>query len=257
MSDQSYYEDYVTRGHDFYIIISKDKKSLKSSKYAVVRKGLLDFEVFDANDSYSRKFSDKETNLLYKPVQAIVGDRPPKNFLWKAFHKKVDIQETVEWLKTQSKITREFIEGRIPELRFINKTPKEIIKYIFEVQYSINNRISETLTSASQEYLLNIAKELIDLKYSSSNYYILKMYLCKNLSTENILIFKDDKDARVRAAVAKAAGSENASQFFTDRSTLVVENAAKQAEIKTLLVFLDKTKSSIKRKVRSEERRVG
>lgn len=250
MKHQTYYEDYVSRGNEFYIIIRKDWESQKSSKYAVVRSGLLDFEIFDTEDNLSRSFSDKESNLLRKPVQAIVADNPPKNFLWKICNKKVSISESSAWLKTQSEITQGFVHSHVPELQFANKSINQIIDYIFESEYRIGSRFDLVVNSLKDEnFIAKIANELTKQKYNNNNYYPFKQKVIKNLNNKDYLIFKKDKDARVRATVSSLVGPEDASQFFTDRSTLVVKNAAINASISDILEFIEKSKSVNKKKI--------
>lgn len=250
MVNQTYYEDYVCRGNDFYIIIRKDKKALKSAKYAVVRKGLLDFEVFDDHDAYARKFSDKECNILYTPVQAIVADRPPKNMLWLVCHKKIDAQEAAEWLNTQSTTTQNFVGEKIPELRFLNKSPEQLIAYITKSSFGSQQRMIEVFSGIQDKELLkSIAQEFVKEKYNNSLFYPLKLHMCKDFSSNIAAIFKDDKDARIRAVVAHNSSPEDAIQFLTDRSTAVIENAAKKIPISKLLDFIDTSKSNLKKDI--------
>lgn len=251
MIDQTYYEEYVCQGHDFYILISKTK-SLRSAKYAIVRKGLLSFEIFDDQDSYAREFSDKETQLLYKPVQAIVADLPPKNVLWLICNKKMELQEASDWMKTQSSVTQNFVGDRIPELRFLNQTPKQIISYILESSgFGVQNRITQVIGSTqNKDFLKGIAQELA--KSEKPSHYVLKLYMCKNTSPEVAILFKDDKDARIRAHVASVVSPEEAVQFLNDTATTVVDSAAKKVAISTLLDFMDNSKSKLKKRVISK-----
>lgn len=250
MKEHTYYEDYVSRGTDFYIIIRKNPNAFKAAKYAVARTGLLDFEVFDENDHTARSFSDKETHILKKPVQAIVADTPPKNFLWKICKKKVSIEESSEWLKHQSETTQKWAGSKVPQLRFVNKTPEQIIEYIFENTYGMSRRFKEVKDALKDEGMLQkIAKEMTKAKYNNRNYYPLKLNVVSTMSSKDALIFKDDKDARIRASVASKVDPEDAPQFFVDRSTSVLKNAATQATISEVLDFLEKTKSRVKKDI--------
>lgn len=244
MKDQHYYEDYVHQGNDFYILITKNPRIVKSSKYAIVRKGLLEFQVYDAQDAYSRSFSEAEEDRLRQVVQAIVADKPPKNYLREVCKGHVPASEAAEWLQKQSKITQTYVEGKRPDLQFLNKTTKQIIQIFTEAWQRRNMK--------NMEYpvLLAMAKELCTSK--DSLYFGLKTDLLDVLHDADKLLFGTDHDARIRGRVATQVSPEKASEFFNDRAVSVFKSAARRAPIDHLFKFIDGTRSGRKKKAANE-----
>jgi hypothetical protein len=244
MKDQHYYEDYVAQGNDFYIVIRKDPKSLTHSKYAIVRKGLLDFSVYDSQDSFARSFSETEEEALREAIKAIVSDKPPKNYLRLVVNGNVSGPEASEWLRAQTKVTREYIEGRRPDLKFVYKTPDELID-IFTNQH---NR--KYLEKVEQDDLIKMANKLKDLK--DKDKIPVKLDVLKFLKSQDRLILAKDSDARVRAKVAEGVESDKAKDFFSDTSLAVFKVAARKVDVNFLLDFTSKSKSSRKKKAANE-----
>ena len=244
MKDQHYYEDYVVGGNDFYIIITKNPKAAKSSKYAVARKGFLEFQVYDDQDSYARSFSEKEEDLLRNAVQAIVADKPPKNFIRLICNKQIPANEAIEWLKNQSKKTKDFIERHRPDLIFALKSVDELVE---EFTVSWNRR---HLRDLDYSIKLDIAKILVTK--TNKKYIDLKKNILNMLQDNDILLFAADKDPRIRAAVADRVNAETAKVFFDDRCLSVFKKAAVKVAIDFLFDFVDKTKSTPKKKVANE-----
>jgi hypothetical protein len=245
MKDQHYYEDYVTQGNDFYIIITKNSKAVRSSKYAVVRKGLLEFQVYDAKDSYERSFTEEEEDHLREIVQAIVADKPPKNYLREVCSGNVPTSEAATWLKTQSEVTQKYIEGKRPDLQFMMKTTDELIQ-IFTESWQRRH-----MAKMDYQKLLEIARKVSQLN-DKKRYYGLKNDLVKLLKGDDQLIFAKDVDARIRVIVASSASEEKAKAFFDDRALSVFKAAARHVDIDFLFKFSEDTKSTRKRKAANE-----
>lgn len=248
MKDHHYYEDYVNNGNDFYILIFKKAKNDRigniSDKYAIVRKGLLEFQVYDAQDTYQRSFTEEEEDVLRQIVQAIVVDKPPKNYLKLVCDGTILAPEAAEWLKHQSTVTQAYVEGKRPDLKFLTKNIDELIdifndswqrRHIRSMDYDRIKAIAETLCQKADK-----------------KYYGLKFDLVRALKGDDVLLFQKDYDARIRAQVAAIAGQSHAPKFFDDRALSVVRNAARKATIDYLFDFTDKTKSVRKRKVVNE-----
>lgn len=244
MKDHHYYEDYVVQGHDFYIVIRKKDNALASTKYAIVRKGLLEFKVYDAQDNYARSFSDEEEEKLRNAIGAIIADKPPKNYLREVENRNVPADEAAEWLKTQSQTTIDFIEGRRPELRFVARTPDELI----EIFKSPTNKIH--IKSMGEDRLVAVATRLKDVHDKST--YPVKIEILRVLQGKNRLLFEHDKDHRVRAKVIEGVDPEKAREFFKDHSLEVVRAAARRVDVKFLLEWPSKSNSSRKRSVVNE-----
>jgi hypothetical protein len=246
MKDQQYYEDYVNQGNDFYILITKNSKVIRSSKYAVVRRGLLEFQVYDAKDSYSRSFTEEEEDRLREVVQAIVADKPPKNYLREVCAGNIPAAEAAEWMKTQSKVTREYIEGKRPDLQLLCKTTNELID-IFANPWQRRH-----LGEIEYEKLLEVARTLSGKKDKKTELYGLKGDLVDKLRENDKLIFASDCDARIRTKVAAQVTGEQAKEFFGDRSLSVFRSAARHVEIDYLFDFAEKTKSTRKKRAANE-----
>ena len=244
MKDQHYYEDYVTQGNDFYILITKNPKVVRSSKYAIVRKGLLEFQVYDAKDSYSRTFTENEEDHLREVVQAIVADKPPKNYLRQVCNGEISAQDASEWLKEQSKVTQTYVESKRPDLQFLCKSIDELIE--------IFTNVWQRRHMGNMDYskMLEIAQKLAASK--DKKYYSLKTDLVDKLKGDDRFIFSKDHDARVRAKVATNVSAEKAKEFFGDRALTVFRNAARRVDVDYLFNFADQTKSTRKKKTANE-----
>lgn len=248
MKDHHYYEDYVNNGNDFYILILKKSKKERtgnlSDKYAIVRKGLLEFQIYDAQDTYHRSFTDEEEDVLRQVVQAIVVDKPPKNYLKLVCDGTVLESEAVEWLRHQSSVTKTYVEGKRPDLRLLTKTADELIEIFIDIWQR------KHMHSMNYDRIKNMAETLC--QKNAKRYSNLKIDVVRILKGDDVLLFQKDSDAKVRAQVATLAGQTNASKFFDDRALSVVKNAAHQATIDYLFDFTDETKSTRKRKVVNE-----
>jgi hypothetical protein len=244
MKDQHYYEDYVSQGNDFYIVIRKDPKALASSKYAIVRKGLLDFSVYDAADNFARSFSENEEETLRDAIKAIITDKPPKNYLRMVVQGKIEGPEAAEWLRSQTKTTRDYIEGKRPDLKFVYKTTDELID-IFSNQY---NR--KYLEKIEQDKLIEMATRLKDMK--DKDKISVKLDILRFIKSPSRLILAKDSDARVRAKVVEGIEADEAKKFFSDTSMAVFKVAARKVDINFLLEFASKSKSTRKRKAVNE-----
>jgi hypothetical protein len=206
MQDQSYYEDYVANGNDFYIAIRKNPTALASHKYAIVKKGLLDFRVYDDQDHQARSFSEKEEDIMRDVIKAIVSDNPPKNYLLSVVSSKVSALEAAEWLKKQNKITQDYVEGKRPELRFIYKTASELIS-IFKNSYTRRN-----LEKIEYQKLLDMAVLLKDMP--DKCFLDLKLDVIKALKPPDNYLFAQDKDPKVRSKVIETSDSDKAKDFY-------------------------------------------
>ena len=246
MKDQQYYEDYVTQGNDFYILITKNPKVVRSSKYAIVRRGLLEFQVYDATDSYSRSFTEQEEDHLREVVQAIVADKPPKNYLREVCAGKIPTAEAAEWLKSQSKVTQKYVENKRPDLQFLCKTINELIN-IFA-----NTWQRRHMDNMDYAKLLEMAKKVVEKKDKKKELYGLKSDLVNKLKDDDKLVFANDCDARIRTKVAAQVTSDQAKEFFGDRSLSVFRSAARRVDVDYLFDFADKTKSTRKKKAANE-----
>ena len=244
MKDQTYYEDYVSQGNDFYIVIRKAHKSLASSKYAIVRKGLLDFSLYDAQDNYARSFSENEEDALRDAIKAIVSDRPPRNYLRMVCSGKISGQEAAEWLKAQTDVTRNYVENKRPDLKFVYKTTDQLIE-IFTSQWNI-----KYLKTIDHEKIVEMADKLKDIK--DKNKAQVKIEILKYLKCKERLVLANDSDARVRATVVDGLDAENAKAFFSDNSLVVFKAAARKVDVQFLLGFASKSKSSRKKKAANE-----
>ncbi len=245
MRDQHYYEDYVTQGNDFYIIITKNPKVVRSSKYAVVRKGLLEFQVYDAQDSYERSFSEEEEDCLREVVQAVVADKPPKNYLRLVCAGDIPTDEAAQWLKTQSKVTQRYVEEKRPDLQFLSKDTSELVELF------VNNWQRRHMGKMGYAKLLEMAKYIAGHK-DKKKYYGLKTDLVKKLEGNDKMVFATDADARIRAIVAGNVSVEKAKRFFDDRALSVFKAAARLVDADFLFDFAENTKSTRKRKAANE-----
>jgi len=244
MKDHHYYEDYVSQGNDFYIIITKNPEAVKSSKYAVVRKGLLEFQVYDAKDSYARSFDDKEVDLLREAVQAIVADKPPKNYLRLVCKGEIPAVQAAEWLKTQSEVTQKYVESKRPDIQFMQKSLAELAA-IFANHY---NR--QHMRNMDYAKLVEFAKYLVTEK--DTKHYPTKTDLITILNGDDKMILAADHDARIRAKVVVEVSPEKAKDFFGDRSLVVVKSAAHRVQVDDLFALVDNTESVRKKKAVNE-----
>ncbi len=244
MQDQSYYEDYVANGNDFYIAIRKNPTALASHKYAIVKKGLLDFRVYDDQDHQARSFSEKEEDIMRDVIKAIVSDNPPKNYLLSVVSSKVSALEAAEWLKKQNKITQDYVEGKRPELRFIYKTASELIS-IFKNSYTRRN-----LEKIEYQKLLDMAVLLKDMP--DKCFLDLKLDVIKALKPPDNYLFAQDKDPKVRSKVIETSDSDKAKDFLSDQSLSVFKTAARKIDVQSLIEFAHNTKSSRKKKAANE-----
>ncbi len=244
MKDQTYYEDYVNRGNDFYILIVKNPKAARSTKYAIVRRGLLEFEVYDANDSHSRSFTEEEEDGLRIVVQAIVVDKPPKNYLRQVCSGQIPVDEAVEWLKDQTSITRSYVESKRIDLQYKLKSIDELIEHMS------NEWERRNLSNIEYSRLVEMAK-----KISSSNnkkYNGLKEDLIGVLKEDDKLIFSDDCEVKIRAKVVTHVRPEKAKDFINDKSLAVFKNAARKIDVEYLLSYATDTKSVRRKKAANE-----
>lgn len=244
MKNQTYYEEYVTRGNDFYILIVKNSNAASSSKYAIVRRSLLDFEIYDANDSRSRSFTESEEDNLRAVVQAIVIDKPPKNYLRQVYNGFIPTDEALEWLKTQSSVTCEFVEDKRKDLKYKKITIDELIekmtpewdrRYLEDIEYNKLLEMSKKISLSS------------DKKYNS-----LKEDLIKILKEEDKMIFEKDTESKIRSFVAAKVNAEKAKDFFKDNSIVVFKTAARKVDIDYLLNYSSTTNSTRKKKAINE-----
>jgi hypothetical protein len=244
MKDQTYYEDYVNRGNDFYILIVKNPAAARSTKYAIVRRGLLEFEVYDANDSHSRSFTEEEEDRLRIVVQSIVMDKPPKNYLRQVCSGIIPVDEAVEWLKNQTEVTRTYVEGKRLDLQYKLKSIDEMIS-IMSVEWERRN-----ITNVSYDMIVQMAKKLStrgDRKYNS-----LKVNLLEILKDDDKLIFATDPEPNIRALVVSGVSSEKAKEFFSDSTLAVFKSAARRVDAEYLLSYIDGLKSARRRKAANE-----
>lgn len=244
MQDQSYYEDYVYSGNDFYIVIRKKKTSLKSSKYAIVRKGLLEFKVYDAEDNFARLFDQSEEDNLRDAIKAIVSDKPPKNYLYLIATGEVENKEISEWMKLQPEITREYLERKKPELKYLNKTSDELIDFFLRTQNF------HYLHNVPYDTLIEMCSKIKDL--NSKIHTVLKLSLSAKLKPIDLNVFANDKDPKVRAHVALYGTPEKAEEFLLDNSLIVFKSAARKLSPQLLLSFSDNLKSTRKKKAINE-----
>jgi hypothetical protein len=242
MKDHSYYEDYVNNGNDFYILISKKEGSFTSSKYAIVRKSFLEFQVYDANDTHAREFTESEQDKLRIVLQAIVIDKPPKNYLREVCQGRIPAQEAADWLTRQSDVTRTFVEGKRPDLQFLTKTIDELIT-IFS-----NSWQRRHMDKMEYAKIVEIAKALSEKK----GMFDLKSDVLDLLKNEDKLVMSQDKDARLRARVATQVSPEKAKDFFGDRAISVLKSAARKVEAEYLFRFAGETQSVRKRRAINE-----
>lgn len=244
MKDHHYYEDYVNRGNDFYILIVKNPEIAQSSKYAIVRRGLLEFEVYDAEDSHSRSFTEKEEDALRVVVQAIVMDKPPKNFLREVCSGKVPAEEALEWIKDQTDVTKKFVEEKREDLKYRLKTPQELIKIMNEHWERRN------LDKVQYEKLVEMAKVLAGSTDKKLNG--LKEDIIKRLSVDDVLIFEEEPEPKIRAMVVGKVEPETAKKFITDKSVTVFKAVARIVDVDYLLNFASESKSVRRKKVANE-----
>jgi hypothetical protein len=245
MKDQTYYEDYVSQGNDFYIVIRKTPDALASTKYAIVRKGLLEFSVYDAQDNFARSFSEAEEDKLRDAIKAIISDRPPKNYLRMVVSGKIPGPEAAEWLKQQTDVTRDYVETNRPDLKFVYRSIEELIP-IFHNKWNRKH-----LGSIGHERLVAMVEKLKDLKDKEN--ISLKLDVLKFLrEEEDRLLLAKDSSPQVRAKVVEGVGPAKAKEFFTDNALAVFRVAARKVEVQFLLDFAAKSKSSRKKKVVNE-----
>jgi len=245
MKDQTYYEDYVSQGNDFYIVIRKNQHALGSAKYAIVRKSLLEFSVYDAMDNFARSFSEDEEDKLRDAIKAIISDKPPKNYLRLVVGGKIPGPEAAEWLRLQTPITRDYVESKRPDLKFVYKTTDELIQ-IFADQWNRKH-----LPSIGHERLTEIVARLKDLK--DKIHIALKLDILKFIrEEEDRLQLAKDTDPRVRARVVEGLGPDRAKAFFTDNALAVFKVAARKVDVQFLLDFASKSKSSRKKQAANE-----
>jgi hypothetical protein len=242
MKDHSYYEDYVNNGNDFYILITKKQGSFTSSKYAILRKSFLEFQVYDANDTHAREFTEDEQDKLRIVLQAIVMDKPPKNYLREVCRGRIPAQEAADWLIRQSNVTQNFVENKRPDLQFLTKTPDELIA-IFSNSWQRRHMDKMEYTK-----ILEIAKALSEKK----GMYDLKSDILDLLKDEDKLVMSQDKDARLRARVATQVSTEKAKEFFGDRAVSVLKSAARKVDAEYLFKFARETPSVRKRRAINE-----
>lgn len=244
MKDQHYYEDYVNRGNDFYILIVKNEKAARSSKYAIVRRGLLEFEVYDAVDTRSRSFTEEEEDSLRVVVQAIVVDKPPKNFLREVCSGKIPAEEALEWLSEQTPVTRAFVESKREDLLFRLKSTKELVD-VMSVDWERRN-----LDKVPYERLVEMAQMISGS--SERKYNGLKEDLVNRLSSDDVLVFENDVDAKIRAKIASKVSAECAQKFILDSSVTVFKAAARIVDVEYLLNFASDAKSVRRKKAANE-----
>jgi hypothetical protein len=249
MKDQVYYEEYVNNGNDFYILISKKKGVFTSSKYAIVRKSFLEFQVYDANDSYAREFTEVEQDKLRIVLQAIIMDKPPKNYLREVCAGNVSAQETLEWLNTQSDVTRGFVEERRSDIKFINMNITQLIKFLSKSTFNL-----KSIDLIEYSKIVEMAKEISLSKGSRTPtaHLALKKNILIKLKDDDKLIMAKDKDTCIREMVITKISPEMATQFLNDRSISVLKCAARRVDIAHLLEFANKTKSIRKQKAINE-----
>lgn len=256
MEEQQYYEDYVSQGNKFYIVICKNTSVLTSPKYAIVRKGLLDLSIYDDQDRHPRSFTQQEEITLRQVLQVIIGDLAPEHMLEKIILKTVSNQEAIDWLKTQPTRVQSFIENKRPELKFKFKTSSELID-IFSKQY----RVSDFLTSLDQEQLIDLAKELVTRKGKDVDK--LKAALISVLNIQDVSVFLNDSNSTVRLAALSELTirrtpemNEELSKIITkclsDSSNVVRRAAAALVAPKTLLELFQSTKSVRMKKIINE-----
>jgi len=244
MKDQTYYEDYVAQGNDFYIVIRKVEKALGSSKYAVVRKGLLDFQVYDAKDNYARSFSEEEADKLRDALKAIISDKPPKNYIRLVVNSQVPAEDAVEWLKAQTKVTREYIENKRPDLKYVSRTADELIgiftnqwnlKYMCKIDAAKRSEMAQKLCSMTDKDKTSVKLALIHL-----------------LKESDKLLFAKDKNPTVRTKVVEGLKGSKAKEFLSDQSLVVFKMAARKVDVQLLLDWAAKSKSTKKKKAINE-----
>lgn len=244
MKDQTYYEDYVNRGNDFYILIVKNPQAARSTKYAIVRRGLLEFEVYDANDSHSRNFTEEEEDRLRVVVQAIVVDKPPKNYLRQVCSGIIPADEAVEWLKEQTQVTRTYVENKRTDLQFRLKSIDELIELMCP-EWERRN-----LSSIEYPRLIEMCKRIS--KSDNKKYNGLKEDLIKALKDEDKLLFTEDSEAKIRARVISYLSPEIAKGFLNDSTLVVFRAAARRVDVECLLNYAAETKSVRRRKAANE-----
>ncbi len=121
--DSTHYEEYVASGNDFYITVFKGKSPLASDKYAIVRKDLLSFEIFAANDSNMRLFKPNEREILHDVVAAVAADKPQDNMLRIILKNKSSLDKISglnEWLAAQLPSTMKYLVSKVPNFEDIS-----------------------------------------------------------------------------------------------------------------------------------------
>lgn len=121
--DSTHYEEYVSNGNDFYITTFKGKSPLASDKYAIVRKDLLSFEIFAANDTNMRSFKPAEREILHDVVAAVAADKPKDNMIRIILTNKFHLDKVEglnEWLAAQLPSTMRFLVSRVPNFEDIS-----------------------------------------------------------------------------------------------------------------------------------------
>lgn len=244
MKDQTYYEDYVNRGNDFYILIVKNPTAARSTKYAIVRRGLLEFEVYDANDSHSRSFTEDEEDRLRVVVQAIVMDKPPKNFFRQVCSGIIPADEAIEWLKNQTDVTRTYIEGKRLDLQYKLKSVDEMIS-IMSVEWERRN-----ISNISYDMIVQMANKLST--FNDRKYKDLKICIVHILKDEDKLIFSADPEPSIRALVVSEVSPEKAKEFFNDSTLAVFKSAARRVDVDYLLNYIEGLTSVRRRKAANE-----
>jgi hypothetical protein len=245
MEDATYYEDYVANGNEFYIVVGKTPNAkMRTKKYAVVRRGLLSFEVYDDKDSYAREFSEEEGDALRRVVQAIVADKPPKNMLRIICHNLEQIapEKIKEWLEAQPKTTKNFVEQRRPDLLCLDKPIGELAKFF--CNYSYRRYIS----NVPREKVVELAKFITAAK-DDRMYHQLRLDIAAVLrNTDDMMYLIKGAKAHVRKSMMRFLPSEKIKEFINDRSVSVFQSVVEQLEPAQVLDLMFSEKISDKKK---------
>jgi hypothetical protein len=244
MKDSHYYEDYVSRGNNFYILITK-KPILKSTKYAILRQGLFKFDVYDEKDSYAREFSDKEIEILHIPVQAIVADKAPKNYLLRIASGEFSANEIVEMIKDESDVTKNWVSKIRMDVACIDKTPQELLRIIIS-QYNKK----DILSKLSKETISSLADELVVyLKDDISSNYWGVFDIIDFIPEEKLDLFINSKSVEIRKRVVAKYPVNKIGVFLKDKSPSVYKIAIAKCELDTALDFAKNAKTAKKRTI--------
>ena len=242
MEDETYYEDYVYKGTNFYVIIRKVETALSSPKYAIAKKGLLEFQIYDAEDHYSRSFSETEEDILKDAICAVIGDKAPENYLNTLMDREKNIpkEEVLAWLKDQPESTADFIKQYRGDLKYIGETTAKLVDIFSDKYYHKNLSILE------KDQILAIANEI---KNKHKNIYInnLKIKLLDYLKDDERFVFENDPDHMVRAAVVGHLPVEKLKDYLKDNSFEVFKIAASKIDVQSLVEFIKKTRSAKKK----------